>query len=182
MEISREWLKDNHACSESMKLFDKANKTDVGEIVLELLKTKKLEWANWLLAHTLSPKNRIRYAVFAARQVLEIYEKEYPDDDRVRVAIEAAEAVIDLDTEETRKAAYSAVCAGRASAYSSAASAYAASAAFSSAYSSADSSAYAASAAASAAASSAYAASAADEKAGDKMMIRILEHGIALLE
>jgi hypothetical protein len=63
-----------------------------------------LDRGNWVIAHRLPLKDKVKYrlplkdkvkyAIFAARSVLDIYEREYPDDMRPREAIEAAEAYI----------------------------------------------------------------------------------------
>jgi len=60
------------------------------------------------------------YAIFAAEQVLGIYEKKYPEDGRPRKAIEAAKAWIKNPFEETKKAAYAADAAARAAAHAAA--------------------------------------------------------------
>ena len=49
-----------------------------------------------------------RSTLYAAEQVLEIFEKKYPDDKRPRLAIEAARAVLKKDTKINRDAAYAA--------------------------------------------------------------------------
>ena len=106
-------------------------------------------------------KLSVQLAVFLARQVLPIFEKKYPNNDRPRKSIEAAEAWIENPTEENRQKAIEARRSAYAAAY--AAAAYAADAAYA-AY--AGDAAYAADAAAAyaayaAAAAAAYAAAAA---------------------
>lgn len=64
-----------------------------------------MEHANWLITRLLSTKNVRRYAVFAARLALPVFESEYPNDDRPRKAIEAAEDVIKRNTAENREKA-----------------------------------------------------------------------------
>ena len=100
----------------------------------------------------------IKMAVFAALLVLPIFEKKYPDDDRPRKAIEAAEAWINRPTKKNANAAAYAARAAADAAYAARAAAAAANA-----YA-----AYAANAAANAAAKAA--ANAADAKAA-KMKI-----------
>ena len=124
MEISKQWLKENDACSDGIELFEKNTITDVHELVNILIegtsaasslpKRRRLEWANWLLSRALTRENRIRYAVFATRQVLHIYEDRYPDDNRIRAAIDAAEAVCETDNHKTRAAADAAYAADAA--------------------------------------------------------------------
>ena len=64
------------------------------DAIKRLMKEKRYDWANWLIARLLSRDNKTRYAIFAAEQVIGIYEKKYPNDDRPRKAIEAAKAVL----------------------------------------------------------------------------------------
>jgi hypothetical protein len=124
-------------------------------------------------------KQYLKYAVYAARQVLNIYEKEYPNDDRPRKAIEAAKKCIKNDTEKNRDAAYAAYAAAAAAAAAASYAAYAASAA-----AAASDAAYAANAAASA--DAAYASYAAADYAAayarKNMKIKILNYGIKLLK
>jgi len=60
---------------------------------------------NRKVAGLLSRKDKIRYAIHAARLVIDTYEERNPSDNRPRLAIEAAEKVLESDTEETRAAA-----------------------------------------------------------------------------
>src|SRR3972149_2532123 len=68
---------------------------------------EKLEGQEELL-QSLDTKDRVRYAAFAATQVIGIYEKAYPHDDRPRKAIEAAEKCIAHNSPENRDYAASA--------------------------------------------------------------------------
>ncbi len=52
--------------------------------------SKRFDWSNWLLSHVLPVDDKIRYAIFAAELVIDIFEKEFPEDKRPRNAIEAA--------------------------------------------------------------------------------------------
>jgi hypothetical protein len=89
-------------------------------------------------------RQAVRYGVYAAEQVLDIFEKENPSDNRVRLAIDAARMCIDNPSEENKKrareaedaildvpgtAALAAYYAGRAAYYADWAVAYAAGAA-----------------------------------------------------
>jgi hypothetical protein len=71
---------------------------DVGIVVKELLDQNKQDWANRIIAHLLSNDDKVRYAVFAAREVLHLYEEKYPTDLRPRKAIEAAENYLETKT------------------------------------------------------------------------------------
>lgn len=61
-----------------------------------------VEWHRW------TKKDSVALAIFAAELVIDNFEKEYPEDDRPRKAIEAAKAVLQSDTVKRRSAARSA--------------------------------------------------------------------------
>jgi hypothetical protein len=90
----------------------------------------------------------VKVAVYAARLVLPIFEKEHPDDKLPRKAIEAAEAWIKKPTKKNAAATYAANADANAAAYAAAA------------YAAANAAAYAANDANAAAAYAAYAAAA----------------------
>ena len=104
----------------------------------------------------------VSYAVFAAEQVIDIYEKKYPDDKRPRQAIDAAKACIKNPSVKNKAAARAAWAAAWAAAGAAAGAAEAAGAAW---------------AAAGAAAGAAEAAGA----AAWAMKEKILKYGIKLL-
>jgi len=53
----------------------------------------------------------VSYAIFAAEQVLDIYEKQYPDDKRPRQAIDAAKKCLKDPSKKNKNAAYAAYAA-----------------------------------------------------------------------
>ena len=170
MKLTEQWLREKSACSEGVEWFLKQKEIDVVKVLKKLIKEKKLPWANWTIVRVMNYKQRVQYAVFAAEQVIGIFEKEYPDDKRPRQAIEAAKKCIENPSKENKKAAADAYAAADAAASAAAAAAHAAAAAAAAA------AAYAAYAdAAAAAAAAAYA-------AADTMRIKILEYGIKLLK
>jgi len=121
----------------------------------------------------------VQYAIFAAEQVIDIYEGKYPNDKRPRNAIEAAKVYLENPSKKTKAYANSASYAAYA--------AYADHAASSAGY--AGYASYATAAAAYAAAYAGHAADAADT-AGyaysaykrRKMKAKILKYGIGLLK
>jgi hypothetical protein len=186
MKITLDWLKEKSACTEGYKWSVKhLEKYPDGqewiEFVQALINDKKLDWANWVVVRIMTYKQYVSYAVFAAEQVLGIFEKKYPNDDRPRKAIEAAKKCIDNPSKRNKAAAD----ADAAAADADAAAAYAA--ADAAAYAAADdayAAAYAAANAAADADAAAAAAAAADAAAYDvrnKMKQKILNYGIGLL-
>ena len=108
MELTLESLEKLNPCSEGLAWWKAAACKTVDATITRLLSEEKLDWANWLIVRVLTHDNQIRYAIFAARQVLEIYEKQYPGDLRARRAVEAAEEYLADKTEEKRQAAHAA--------------------------------------------------------------------------
>ena len=164
MKITKEWLQEINACPSGLRWFNENYKEiESLDLVDNLIKSKeltKLQWAKWLLSKLfINRKQKLQYAIFAAEQVIDIYENKYPDNKKPREAIDAAKKVLENDTAENRAdaAADAAAAAADAAAY---AAAYAAAA-------------YAAAAAA------AYAAAAA---ARIKMLTKILNYGTGLLK
>lgn len=145
MKISKEEIKALNPCNAGYEWYLKNQNDDLMTLLLKL-NDHKPDWARWLFSRIMSRRQRIMIAVFSAKSVLEKFERAYPDDDRPRRAIEAAESCIDNAT------AYAAAYAAEAAAYASDASdaaAYAAKAAEAAAYAAkaADAAAYASAAA-----------------------------------
>jgi len=65
-------------------------------------------------AYKWEKQDSVLFAIYAARLVLDIFEKRYPNDDRPRKAIEAAEVYVKNPTEKNRAAARAAAGAARA--------------------------------------------------------------------
>ena len=201
MKITLEWLKEKNACPEGVYWFKNyANNSAVKRpdaiIVLKcLMKEDHLDWANWTAVRVMERKQYLAYSIFAAEQVLDIFEKKYPTDDRPRKAIESARECLKNDTETNRNSAYAyayaytctyadfaaASAASAASFAVDSAAAYAASAAAfaAAAADSAVDSAYADAAAADSAVTSAYADA---DDARNKMNLKILKYGLKLIE
>ena len=104
MNLTEEWRKKNKACPDGVKWWKDQKEKDAIKIVLKLA-DHNYPWANWLLVRLMTHKQKVQYAVFAAEQVIEIYEKKYPEDDRPRKAIEVAKEFIKDPSDDNKKAA-----------------------------------------------------------------------------
>jgi len=188
MIITKRWLIRQQACWEGIDWFLTQKNREPRALLRALIKENQpLEWGNWFLSRKLKRIDKVRYAVYAAKQVLGLFEEEYPNDDRPRKAIKAVEKYIKNPTKKNKEAAYAAADAAHA-AYAAAYAARAAYAACAAAYvARAARAAYAAHAAYAAyadaatyaAADAAYAARAADRT---KLQIKICRYGLRLLE
>ena len=71
-------------------------------------------------AYEWTKEDSVNLAIYAAELVIDIYEKKYPNDDRPRKAIEAAEAYLKNPSADAAYAADAAADAARAAAYAAA--------------------------------------------------------------
>ena len=90
MKLTLEILQEKGACEESVNRFRTEHCDTVEQAIKMMMKEKLYDWCNWLLSRMLSNDDKIRYAIFAAEQVIDIFEKIYPEDKRPRKAIKAA--------------------------------------------------------------------------------------------
>jgi len=188
MKLDLAFLYSASVCPAGREWYIAHKEPDTVERCVATLKRDKenpqaLSWANWLLAKTMTTENCQKYAIFAAKQVIQIYEKKYPRDSRPRQAIEAAEKYLNEPTEDNKNAAYAAAAAADATAYAAAA---ASDAAADAAGAAADS-AYAAASSAHAAYAAAHAADAAVDAATwaaprRKIQLEIINYGLNLLK
>jgi len=184
MKLTEKWLRDHDACNLGITWFLNQEETDPIKLIKQAIKKKQhLDWANWLIVRKMKYKQYVSYAVFAAEQVIDIFEKEYPDDDRPRKAIEAAKKCIKKPSEKNKAVAYAAYAADTA-ARSASAAFWAAAAASWAAAAAAWAAARAVWAADDAFWAAARAARAADHAAINdiRMMIKILKYGLSLLK
>jgi hypothetical protein len=78
-----------------------------------LIKEDHWSWANWVIVRIMTKKQYVAYAIYAAEQVIDIYEKKYPDDKRPRNAIEAAKEYLKNPCKNTKSAAAYAAAAAK---------------------------------------------------------------------
>ena len=171
-KITDEWIKENNPCLKALDWWDKKEREPV-KILKLLIRAKKYACANWFIVQVMEYKDCVSYAVFAAEQVIGIFEKKYPDDKRPRQAIEAAKKCIKDPSKKNKAAARG---AARAAARAARAARAAARAAWAAARA-----AGAVGEAAWAACEAARAAGAAARAVGAAMKLKILKYGMKLL-
>ena len=99
--ITLKWLESIDMCYEFIEVYKKhwpdsipANQAIRTLISGNLTPDKKerwnLIWANWLIVYCMNRRQVIEYAIYAAEQVIEVYEAQFAGDDRPRKGIEAA--------------------------------------------------------------------------------------------
>jgi hypothetical protein len=73
--LTVKYLKKIGACKEAVDWVRVQSSNDINVLYKQVLKSKEhLYWANWMLVRLMNKKQRIRYAIYAAIQVLYIYE------------------------------------------------------------------------------------------------------------
>ena len=103
-KITTKWLNGWEACEGGIEWFESQKETDPIKLLKKLVRLKKYSDANYSIVELFNKKQKDQYAVFAAEQVLHIFEKEYPDDDRPRKAIEATKRCINNSTRKNKAA------------------------------------------------------------------------------
>ena len=134
MKITAKKIKSLKACDDGYEWYIKNGSNNLLDTLLRVNVVNPL-WARWLFVNLMNVKQKREIAIFCAEQVINIFEKKYPNDKRPRNAIKAAKAVLKNNTAKNRKlaaaAAHAAYAAYVAAAYADAdAAAYAAYAAY----------------------------------------------------
>lgn len=111
MKITKKWLQKLNACSDGVEWFEEQATTDPVELIKYAIKSDNgdiLNYANWGIIKYFKNKRKylVRYALYAAKQVLYVFEDKHPDDKRPRQAIRAAEKWLKYPTKKNRDAAY----------------------------------------------------------------------------
>ncbi|MFA5484885.1 MAG: hypothetical protein WC260_01390 [Candidatus Pacearchaeota archaeon] len=110
MLLTKQILKNYRASSECIVWYTSNDEPDsVEETIEKLLSSdehKKFGWSNWLLSRVLPLDDKIRYTIFAAELVIDIFEKEFPEDKRPRNVIETVrEYLLNKDDAMAREVA-----------------------------------------------------------------------------
>ena len=126
--VTTRWLNAHDACDDGVARFKRVHGTSAPlvDVIEGHITDGTLDYANWLIVREMAYRQYVSYAVFAAEQVIDIYEAKYPDDSRPRMAIEAAKKCIEHPTRANKSAADA---AAHAVAYAAAYAAHAADAA-----------------------------------------------------
>ena len=86
MQITKKFLESKNACESGLEWVTEHNLLGLNSIdfLNKLIELDKLDWANWLIVRVMERKQYIAYAIFAAEQVIDIYEKKCPDDKKTK--------------------------------------------------------------------------------------------------
>ena len=180
MMFNDKWVEEKKPCEAGLAFLNTQTDKSAVSVINALVVAKHYDWATWALTNSFTKRQNVVFAIYAAEQVIDIFEKEVPGEERPRASIETAKRWLkgEATEEECRVAADAAYASSAyyAAAYAASSASYASYAAASSASSAAASYAYgyASRAASSASASASAAASAMREK--------IVAYGLTLLQ
>jgi hypothetical protein len=91
MLVTIKFLENCGACSEAIEWVKTQKEKDHKSLLKALVdENKELSWGIWYLTRRFTKPQNVKLAVYAASQVLHLYEVKYPDDKRPRKAIAAA--------------------------------------------------------------------------------------------
>ena len=124
--ITKEWLVKNGACEEGIEWFKAQGTQDTKELLKKAVKDDATYCIKFFIEKAFNKDQSVKLAVYSARLCLENFERKFPDDDRPRKAIEAAENWIKNQCKETELAARSAARSAWSAAWSAARSAWSA--------------------------------------------------------
>jgi len=116
MKLTKQILTDLKACTEAVEYFE-VNKLEGKKLkycIKKSLKDNHFAWCNWLVVRVMTNKQKIQYAIFAAEQVISIFEEKYPEDNRPRLAIKAAKNCLENPSAASAASAARAARAARA--------------------------------------------------------------------
>ena len=175
MKLTTYWFKKWKPCRKGVEWF--LENFDYGantkKVIKKIIKDNELDYANWALVRCMTYEQYVKYACYAAKQVLHIYEKKYPDDKRPRDAINAALKCAKKPTKKNMTSAAFYADAARVASYTDAAAARAADSAFFASFAAAS-----ASAASASASFTSFAATRAASFATRALRIKILNFGL----
>ena len=111
-------LNPNHANISNPKIWEAEGKIvveDYGKVgCFKLTTTKELSCPDWYIDDKKRRRVQVQFAVLCAESVLHIYENQYPDDNRPRKAIEAAQNYLKKPSNAAAKATNAAAYAAKA--------------------------------------------------------------------
>jgi hypothetical protein len=98
--VNKQWLRDKKCCMDGFHWIMKQEDLRADKLIYSMLRYDKLDWCIWVLARVLNKKERIKLAIYAAEDIVDIYSRKYPQDYRPKEALKAAKDVLKDDSPE----------------------------------------------------------------------------------
>jgi hypothetical protein len=106
IKITKKFLKDKNACEDGYDWYLKQKTTDAEILSKLLISEEKFQWLSWAITRLMTDEQQFRSTIYAAEQVIDIFEKKYPEDKRPRKVILAAKKYLKNPSEKNKNAAY----------------------------------------------------------------------------
>jgi len=106
--ITKKFLVTHNACTDGLIWVEENGLIGLpaDQFLEKLINADKLNWANWLIVRVMTRTQCLQYAIFAAHQVLPLFEQKYLNELHLRKAVEAAERCLKNDTRKNRATAW----------------------------------------------------------------------------
>jgi len=104
-KVTIEKLRSMDACDSAVEWVEEQKETDLLKLINAAMKKSRFDWVNWYLVRIMTYKQYVSYAIFAAEQVIDIFERKYPEEKRPREAIKAAKKCLSSPTKNNKSAA-----------------------------------------------------------------------------
>ena len=108
LKITKKQLEKMGACPSGIEWFCEQKTTDTNILIKNIISSNNYSFANWYITKKLKKIALVKYAIYAAEQVINIYTKKYPDDKRPQDAIQAAKNYIKNPNKNAANVAYAA--------------------------------------------------------------------------
>ena len=105
-EINKGWLIEKKACASGVKWFLAQDETNTAKVMIKLVEEDRFSDALWVFENLSDKAQAVELAIFCAELVISVFEEKFPDDDRPRMAIEAAKKYQEDPTYAAADAAY----------------------------------------------------------------------------
>jgi hypothetical protein len=99
MKVNRQWFRNQGACQDGYQWvcsqLTGSEEIEVKDLINKLIGEDKFSWASWTIVRVFNRSQKLRYALYAAKSVLNIFEEKYPEDKRPANAIQLVEKYIE---------------------------------------------------------------------------------------
>jgi len=121
MKITKQLIKDLNPCSDRFINFT-SNYPDYDNTIDHFISLDKISYSDkiWVITKLFTKEQNVKFSILCSESVLHIFESKYPEDNRPRLAIEAAKTWLNDPSEVNRLAARSAAYAAWSAAWSAA--------------------------------------------------------------
>lgn len=105
MKISKQWLKKHRVCYAGYKWFCNQELTKDIDVISQLIKEEKTEWAWWILKERLNKKQSLQVAIYMAKKAVRIYKDCSPNEKIMDETITATKNYLNNPCAKTELAA-----------------------------------------------------------------------------